>query len=127
MSSTVWGHLRQKVARHQHGSAPVGERPQEPPQPVDALWVEAVGRLVEDQDLRLAQERAGQAEALTHPERESLDAAFSGISEVDLVEHLLDAIVSQAGRDGEHPKVVASSSAGMEAVGFEHCTDMAQR
>ena len=51
------GDLGQQVARHQHRAALVGVGTQELSQPVDALGVEAVGRLVEDEHLGFA--RAG--------------------------------------------------------------------
>ena len=57
---------------------------------MDALGVEAVGRLVEDEDLRVAQQRGGQAESLAHAEGELPDPAVGGLGEVDEVENLVD-------------------------------------
>ena len=54
---------------------PLGrERAQEVAQPAHALGVEAVGRLVEDQQLGIAEQRRRQAEPLPHAERVALHA-----------------------------------------------------
>ena len=53
-----------------------GERAQEVAQPAHALRVEPVGRLVEDQQLRVAEQRRREPEPLPHPERVALDAAL---------------------------------------------------
>ena len=58
--------LGEHVAREQHRAAGCCEVAQRVPEPADAVGVEPVGRLVEDEDLRLAEQRAGQAEALAH-------------------------------------------------------------
>jgi hypothetical protein len=44
-------HLVKLMARHQHGSAARGEGTQEVAEPAGAFGIEAVGRLVEDQQL----------------------------------------------------------------------------
>ena len=49
--------LGQHVARHEHRPAAGRERAQEVAQPAHALRVEPVGRLVEDEQLRLAEQR----------------------------------------------------------------------
>ena len=60
--------LGQQVRGEQDGAAAVGEVAQQPPHPAHPFGVEAVGGLVEDQDLRVAEQRVGEAEALSHPE-----------------------------------------------------------
>jgi hypothetical protein len=60
--------LGQQVAGDEHAAALRGEPAQERAQPGDALRVEAVGRLVEHQDLRVAQQRDRQRQALLHAE-----------------------------------------------------------
>src|SRR5262245_51674444 len=67
------GHLAEHVAGHDDGAALAGQAAQQPAEPGDAGRVEAVGRLVEEEDLRVAEERRGQAEALAHAERELPD------------------------------------------------------
>ena len=56
----------------------------------DALRVQAVGRLVEHQQLGTAQQRAGQPEPLPHAERVGLDRPPADPGEADLLEHLVD-------------------------------------
>ena len=60
--------LVQEVRGQQHGSALVGVAPQQVAHPADPGRVETVGRLVEDQHSRVAQQRGGDAEALAHAE-----------------------------------------------------------
>ena len=67
--------LGQHVARHEHRPAARRERAQEVAQPAHALRVEPVGRLVEDEQLRLAEQRRREAEPLPHAERVALDPA----------------------------------------------------
>ena len=49
--------------------------------PEDPLRVETDGRLVEDQDRRIAEQRRGDAETLPHPEREGRQPAAEQRSE----------------------------------------------
>ena len=60
--------LVEQVGGEQDGAASVGVVTQQSPHPADPGRVEAVGRLVEDQHLRLADQRGRDAEALPHPE-----------------------------------------------------------
>jgi len=66
------------VAGDEHGPALVGQTPDQTAQPVHALGVEAVGRLVEDQDLGVAEQGPGQPEPLAHAEREAADPSATG-------------------------------------------------
>ena len=53
--------------------------------------VEAVGRLVEDQHLGIAQQRGGDGQPLAHAHRVALDAPVAGVGDPDQLQHLLDA------------------------------------
>ena len=64
-------HLAHQVRGHEHRPALGGQRLQQVADPEDALRVEAVDRLVEDQGLRVAEQRRGDAEPLAHAEREA--------------------------------------------------------
>ena len=99
-----------------------GERAQEVAQPAHTLRVEPVRRLVEDQQLGVAEQRGRQPEPLAHPERVPLDAPARRRVELDQAQHLVHARVGQAdgparasagGRGPERPgwKSVASSTA----------------
>jgi hypothetical protein len=62
------GHLVHQVGGDEHRPALGGEVPQQGPDPADALGVEAVERLVEDDRAGVAQQGGGDAEALAHAE-----------------------------------------------------------
>jgi hypothetical protein len=56
-------HLTHQVTGDQHGAALVGEAAQQRTDPSDPVEVEAVDRFVEEQDLRVAQQRGGDSRA----------------------------------------------------------------
>jgi hypothetical protein len=89
--------LRQHVARDQHRAPPGGERAQEVAQPAHALGIEAVGRLVQDQQLGVAQQRRRKAQPLAHAQRVALHAAPCGVGQLDQPQHLIGARVGQPG------------------------------
>jgi hypothetical protein len=62
-----------------NGAALVGLVADEPAQPGDPLGVQAVGGLVEQQDLGVAEQRRGQPEALARAEREAADPPAGGL------------------------------------------------
>ena len=110
----------------QHGAAAVGEAAQQPAHPVDALRVEAVGRLVEDQHLRLAQQGGRDAEALAHAEGVVAHAAAGLlVGEADEGEHLLDAGLRDADRHRRDAEHLAAGAAGVLGRGVEHDADLA--
>ena len=79
-SSTVCCDLGQHMAGDQDGAALGRRAAQQVAQPADALRVEAVGRLVEDQHLRVAEQRRGEPEPLAHPSRVAAHAAVGGVA-----------------------------------------------
>jgi hypothetical protein len=113
------GDLREHVARDQHGSAARGERAEELAQPPDPLGIEPVCRLVEHQQPRPAQQRAGDAQPLAHAERVAADPAAGRSRELDLLEHLVHARRRDPGRRREHAQVVPPRAGGMEALRLE--------
>ena len=62
------GHLAEHMAGHHHGAALAGQAAQQSAELGDTGWVEAVGWLVEEENLRVAEESRGQAKALAHAE-----------------------------------------------------------
>ena len=58
---------------------------------VDAGRVEPVRRLVEDQQLRVGEQAASDAESLAHPERVALHALVRAVGEPDAGERAVDA------------------------------------
>jgi hypothetical protein len=109
MTTTRWrsGDLGRQVAGHQDGPTLTPEVAQEGSQPPYALGVQPVGRFVQDQDLGVAEQGGGQAQALAHADREAAHPPVGGGGELDLVEHGIDpGWIDAAGRSA-HPKVVA--------------------
>ena len=84
------GQLGQQVTGDQDSAAAIDSGAQEFPQPVHAGRVEAVGRLVENENAGITEQGTGQHEPLTHAEREPADPATSVLGEVDLLEHFVD-------------------------------------
>ena len=86
------GRLGQQVRRHEHDAA-LGRVPaQEAAHPRDALGVEAVGGLVEDQDVGVAEQGPGQLEALAHAHREAAHLAPGVGLPGRPSQHLVDAL-----------------------------------
>ena len=116
----------EQVARQQHGAAAVGEAAQQPAHPVDALRVEAVGRLVEDEHLGLAEQRRRQAEPLAHAERVVADpAARLLLGEADEGERLVDPRLRHADLDRGQAQDLTAGAAGVLGGGVEHDADLA--
>ena len=86
------GGLVHDVARHEHGSPTGGQAPEELPEVASQHRVEAHGRLVEDEDLGITDERAGKADAGLLPAGEVLHALVDGIGEVDLADDAVDGL-----------------------------------
>ncbi len=84
------------VARgEQHGAALVGVGAQNPVQPAAFAGGEPVGRVVEDERVRVGQQRAGQAQPAVHAARERAQALVAQADEADDFEDVVGA--SQAG------------------------------
>ena len=67
----------------------------------DAGRVQAVGRLVEDQQLRRLQQGGSDGEALLHAERVGADALVGTVAQTDDGQHLGDPTTSDAARRGQ--------------------------
>jgi hypothetical protein len=87
--------------------------------------VQPVAGFVQDQHLGVAEQGSGQAQALTHAEREAADPPAGRLGEADLVEDLVGAVEGQTGGGGDDPQVVAGAAAGMEAGGLQERADVA--
>ncbi len=83
------GQFRQDVARHDHGLVHSAQPLEQVPHLDAGAGVEAAGRLVEQQDLRIVQQRAGQADPLRLPATERVDHRVALEAHVDQVELLL--------------------------------------
>ena len=96
------------------------------PQQMTRLGVEAGGRLVEDHQLRLVDERSGDGQPPLHAARERLDLVLGALGEL----HELEELVSAAARHGAgnvevagvHLEVFAHRQLGVEVVDLRHHT-----
>jgi len=78
------------------GAAAVGVVAQQATHPADAGRVKAVGRLVQDQDLRLTDQRGRDAQPLAHAEGVVADPPGRLLRrQADQLQHLLDASVRE--------------------------------
>jgi hypothetical protein len=112
------------MARDEHGPPARGLRAHEVADPADAGRIEPVRRLVEDQHLRIPEQRAGDREPLAHAHRVALHAAIGGALELDVAEHLADTAGRVLSGDGQDPQMVAAGPAGMKGRVFEHGSDV---
>ena len=115
--------LGEDVARDEHRAALGRERAEEVAEPADPLRVEPVRRLVEDEHLRVAEERGREPEPLAHPERVALRAPTRGAGQLDEVEQLVDPRGRDARRGREHAQVVTARPARMGVERLEHRAD----
>jgi hypothetical protein len=86
---------------------------------MDALGVEAVGGLIEDQHRWIAEQSCREPETLAHPERVGTDSTVGGIFEPDEVQHLVDSFHGEPVCVGEDAEVVAAAAARVYSVGFQ--------
>ena len=121
-------HLAHEMARHEDRAALGGEALQQRADPADALGVEAVHRLVEQQRRRVAEQRGRDAEALRHAEREAADAAVGDVGEPDLLEHLVDAAAAAARpRRASQRRCWRAERLPCDRLGVEQRADLAHR
>ena len=102
--------LAEHVAGDQDGAALVGQVAQQAAQPRHAGRVEPVGRFVEQQHWRVAEQGPGQAEALAHAQRVAAHPPVRGLGQAHLVAHLRHPPVRHAGHLGEDPQVVPGAT-----------------
>ena len=108
--------LVEQVRREHDCPALVDEPPNHHPELLDAGRVEAVRRLVEDQQLGVAEEGAGDTQPLAHTERVGLDAIVGAVEKADAIEGALDpAVRGRFARRGHDPEVLAPGEEAVEA------------
>src|SRR5205823_2048329 len=92
------------------------ERADEAAELLDAGRVEPVHGLVEDEELGVREQAAGNPEPLTHAEGVRLDAVAAACGEPDLFEHAVDACDRLgAARGGGDAEVLAAGEVAVEA------------
>ena len=120
--------LVQQVRREQHGAALVGVVAEQVAHPADAGRVESVGRLVEDQHLRVADQRGGDPEALPHAQRVVAHAATClGRRQADPLQHLVHPAAGQAHHPLGEREDLAAGAARVLGGGVEEDADLQAR
>ncbi|EOY50370.1 hypothetical protein SLI_5662 [Streptomyces lividans 1326] len=119
-------HLAHQVRGDEDGAAFRGERLHQVAHPVDALRVEAVDRLVEEQHLGVAEQRGGDAEPLAHAEGEALGTPLGHVLEAHHAEHLVHPAGRDAGQLGEAQQVVAGGPPAVHRLGVQERPDVAR-
>ena len=120
------GHLAHEVGGDEDGAALAGQAPAGLADPLDALGVQAVDGLVEDEDPRVAQQGGGDAQALAHAQAEALDALLGHGRQAGDVEDLVDAAGGDAVGDGELGQVRPGGARAVQALGVQEGADLAQ-
>ena len=114
-----------RCEREQHRAAAVGVAAQQVAHPADAGRVEPVGRLVEDQHVRVAEQGGADAEALAHAERVVAHPPVGlVVGEADQLEHLLDPALGQAHGALHQGEDLAAGAAGVLGRGVEEHPDL---
>jgi hypothetical protein len=94
---------------------------------VPALRVHAIGRLVEEDQRRVVDQRLGQFDSLLHAGREALDQPVALFAQPNLVEDVGGALASGLGRESAHlahvGDEIGGGGPGRQAVGFGHVPD----
>ncbi len=120
--------LVEQVAREQDGHVPL--RDQLAQQVEDLGHAERVDRgrrLVEDEDVRILDQRIGDPESLEHASRVFLGVVVGPVGQTHLLERLVDRVLGLGARDPVEPgrvaQVVATGHVGVEANGVREVAD----
>ena len=107
--------LGEEVAGHEHRPSLVAERAQELADLLDARRIEAVGGLVQDQELGILEQRLGQPEPLAHPERVGLHEVVGPLGQPHPVERPLHRLGPDAIDPSEEGEVAPAAHGGEQA------------
>ena len=106
--------LGQQVRVEDDRRSPVARRADDGPDVRPAERVERRGRLVEEHELRVPEQRDAQPEPLLHPLREAAHRVVGTIGQADPVERLVDDSPSVGGGDPAEPRVEREDLAGVQ-------------
>ena len=107
--------LGEQMAGEENGHSFCGEALDQVAHVTDPAGVEPVGRLVQDQQPGLAQERDGEPEPLAHPLRVAADPVTGPLAQLDELEQLLDPAATVAAVEGrEQLEILAPAQIGIE-------------
>ena len=108
-------HLGQDVRAQQHGHTRLPEGADDLPDPADAGWVESVGRLVEDEQVGVLEQRSGDGQPLLHPGGVAPVVVAGTVGEPDLLERGVDRGARHADGPREQAEVLATGERREEA------------
>ena len=117
------GHLAHQVAGEEHRAPLGGQALHQVSNPEDAVGVETVDRLIEDQRVGVAEQGRGDAEPLTHAEREGPDPLARHLAEPDDVEHCADPAAVDAVAVGEPGEMVGGATSTDDRLGVQQRPD----
>ena len=106
--------LTEDVGRHQDRPLAVSDPADELSHVVDPGGVEAVGRLVQDEQLGITEERRGEAEPLLHAERVLTESIRCSLAEPYQVQHVWDLGNVMTGEGRDDPEVLGPGEPGPE-------------
>ena len=120
-------HLAEDVARDEDRPPRGCQPPERVAHGDDARRIEAVGRLVEEQEAWIAQEGRGDAEPLLHPERVRVHAVTCPVDESHELEELLDPLPRRRSpRRGDRTEVLATGQERIEGRRLDEGADLEQ-
>jgi hypothetical protein len=115
--------LTEHVRRHQH-RPPIGcDARDDLAHLSHALRVQTVGRLVEDQEARIAEHCPGDSQPLLHAERVATKRIATAVVEADELQERRDSIRIVATDDREHLQVRGATQGGVERRALDQRTD----
>ncbi len=116
--------LGQQVAGKQHGHPPGRELPDQVAHVAHPARVQTGRRLVEQQQLRLPQQRGGKPEPLPHPVRVAADLVLGALAQADDLQHLVDPRRRPTAVERrEQLEVAATIHVGVEGGRFDEAGD----
>lgn len=116
------------VARaEQDGAALARVRAQDPVHPAAFTGGEPRGGVVEDQGVRVGQQRAGEAQSAVQAAREGAQAFVAQAEETDHIEDLVGAPHRHTGRGTQHAELAVDRARGMAGYVTEKYADLARR
>ena len=118
--------LAHQVAGEHDRALALAERTDEPAHVGHPGGVEAVGGLVEDQQLGVLEQRGGDAEALLHAQRVGARTVARAIASSTCSSTVADAVLGDPGVTGQDPEVVAPREVGVERGRLDHRADPRQ-
>src|SRR5690606_39806082 len=102
----------EQVAGDEDGAPFVGERAEEAAQPADTVRVEAVDGLVEDEELRVGQQSAGEGVPLPHPRGVVLHPPVGAAVQAHQFQHFVHPGVGKSEHPCPDPQVAVAAHSG---------------